>query len=110
MRVVLAFIKWILVNIGQGLLELHSSFKRELKREPVMALVAWFFVSLLTSVAMLFLLGGINHFIGLNIPMQVWLSYMASCVFYLLYTGFSVMYNTFKAERAELFETIKNGR
>ena len=110
MRTFLAFIKWILANIGQGLFNLHKGFKRDLAREPGIALVAWFFISLLSSLAMLIILGGIQHFGGIDIPVQVWLMYIAGCVFYLLYTGIVVMYNAFKAERAELFNTIKQGR
>jgi len=36
--------------------------------------------------------------------------YFVPQLLYIVYTGFSLMYNAFEAERAELFETIKNGR
>jgi hypothetical protein len=110
MRVWLSFIKWTLVKIGEGLHDFHRGFKRDLAREPGMALVAWFFLSLLSSIVMLLVLGGIQHFIGIDIPVQVWLAYIMGCVIYLLYTGINIMYTAFKAERAELFETIKNGK
>ena len=110
MRTFLAFIKWILANIGQGILGFHKGFKRDLSREPGVAIVAWFFISLLSSLAMLIILGGIQYLGVINIPVQVWFAYILGCVFYLLYTGTVVMYNAFKAERAELFNTIKQGR
>lgn len=110
MRVGLAFIKWILAHIGQRLLGFHKSFKRDLKREPGIAFIAWLLVSLLSTAAMLIILGALEHFTGVGVFVYLWYAYVSSCVLYLLYSGFSVMYNTFKAERAELFETIKNGR
>jgi hypothetical protein len=109
-RTLLAFIKWILVKVGEGLFEFHRGFKRDLARETGMALVAWFFISLLSTLFMLIVLSGIQCVTGTNIPVQIWFAYIFGCVFYLLYTGIQIMYNAFKAERAELFETIKNGK
>ena len=110
MRTLVAFAKWILSKIGKGLLKQHKKYKEMLVEEPLLALFAWFGTSVITSILFLIVVGGLSVLLVLNIPVQVWFAYMVSCVFYLLYTSFSVMYNTFKAERAELFETIKNGR
>lgn len=110
MRVVLAFVKWILAHIGRGLLEFHRGFKKDLKREPGIAFIAWLLASLLSAAAMLLILGALEHFTGVGVFVYIWYAYIAGCVLYLLYSSFSVMYNAFKAERAELFETIKNGK
>jgi hypothetical protein len=110
MRVWLSFISWILAKIGQGLNDFHRGFKRDLTREPGIALIAWFVISLVSSMVLLLVLGGIQYFVGINIPVQVWFAYILGCVIYLLYTSVNLMYNAFKAERAELFETIKNGK
>jgi hypothetical protein len=109
MRTFLAFFMWVLAKIGEGLHDFHRGFKRDLAREPGVALIAWFFLSLLSSVVMLLVIVAIQHFGGIDIPVQLWLGYILACVVYLLYTGINIMYSAFKAERAELFNTIKNG-
>jgi hypothetical protein len=106
----LSFAKWIFVNIGEGLSDFHAGFKRDLKREPVVAFVAWLLVSLLSTAAFLIILGALEHVTGTGAFVYIWYAYIVSCVLYLIYTGFSVMYNSFKAERAELFNTIKHGK
>ncbi len=105
-----AFIKWIFVNIGKSLLKQHNRFKDGLEEETPITLFAWLLISIFTSVLFLIVFGGLSVLIGIHLPIEIWFAYMISCVLYLLYTGTSVMYNKFKSERAELFETIKNGR
>jgi hypothetical protein len=110
MKTMLAFVKWIFARMGKGLFKQHEKFKEMLVDETPLALFAWFIISVLTSIFFLLVFGGLSALLQVQIPVLVWFAYMVSCVFYLLYTGFSVMYNAFKAERAELFETIKHGR
>ena len=110
MSVSTAFVKWIFAKIFEGLHEFHLDFKRDLRRQPGITIFLWFIVSLITSIVALLALCGIDYVLGTQTPVQVWFGYMWLCVAYLIYTGFNVMYNTFKAERAELFETIKNGK
>lgn len=110
MQVAVSFIKWIFAKIFEGLLEFHSEFKVDLRRQTGITLFLWFIISLISSLGMMLLLAGLQYVTGLDIPVQIWFGYMWLCVAYLIYTGFSVMYNTFKAERAELFQTIKNGK
>ena len=110
MKLAFAFIKWILANMFSRIRETDTEFRYTLQHRPWEAVFFWFIISLLTSVVTLILLAGLQYVTGFDIPVQIWFGYMISCVIYLLYTGFSVMYNAFKAERAELFETIKNGR
>lgn len=106
----IAFIGWIFKNIGRGLVELNDEFRVALRRETGLALFMWFIVSLISSLAVMLLLAGIQHVTGFNIPVQVWFAYMWACVIYLIYTSFSLMYKAFNDERAEIFNTIKNGR
>lgn len=110
MRVGLAFIKWIFVKMFEGLLESHTSFKRNLKRETGIHLVFWFFASVVSSIIFMVVLFVIQYAIGIEIPIQVWVAYNIACVVYLVCTGFSIMYTAFKAERAQLFEIIKQGK
>ncbi len=110
MKLAFAFIKWIFKQIGKGILSINQDFRDLLSNQPGLGLFAWFICSLLSSVAMLLLLAGVQYVTRLDIPVQVWFTYIAACVIYLLYTAFNLMYTAFKAERAELFETIKNGR
>lgn len=110
MSTLFAFIKWVFVQIGKGLYKQHRHFRRGLEDETGLHIFIWFVLSLLSSLAAMLILVGIQSATGINIPVQVWFTYIAGCVVYLVYNGVSIMYNAFKAERAELFETIKNGR
>ena len=109
MRLMFAFIKWIFSKLGESLIESHQSFRRGLRREPGIHVVGWFFFSLLSSILVMLILVGVQYVTGLQIPVQLWLSYVAGCVIYLIFTAVNIMYNAFKEERRELFETIKNG-
>ena len=62
MRTFLAFIKWIFVKVGEGLVGVHEGFKYELRNNTGMAIFAWFIVSFLTTIATLLILGAIQHF------------------------------------------------
>ena len=110
MRVAVSFIKWIFEKMFEGLLEFHNGFKKDLRRNTGLAIFLWFIVSLFSTGVALLGLCGIDYVFGTQTPVQVWFGYMWLCVAYLIYTGFSVMYNTFKDERAELFNTIRNGK
>lgn len=110
MRVWLAFTKWIFSHINESLSGFHAGFKRDLRREPGVAFIAWLLISLLSSAGLLIVLGYLEHVTHAGAFVYIWYAYISSCVLYLIYTGFSVMYNIFKAERAELFQTIKHGR
>lgn len=110
MRVALAFVKWIVEKLFTGLLEMNDDFRRTMRNSFWEALFFWFIITLFTSVFTLLTLAGLQYATGLNIPIQIWFIYIGSCVVYLLYTCVSLMYNAFKRERAELFETIKHGR
>jgi len=96
--------------MGAGLMRQHRKYREMLVDETPLALFAWIVSSAISSLLFLIIFGGLSALLEVRIPIQVWFGYMATCLFYLLYTGFSVMYNAFKAERAQLFETIKNGR
>ena len=110
MKIAFLFIKWIFRNLFNKISEKNNDFRYTLRNSPWEAIFFWFMFTFLTSILTMLLLAGVQFVTGWDVPVQVWFTYIASCVFYLLYTGFSIMYNAFKAERAELFETIKNGR
>lgn len=110
MRVLLAFVVWIFNKVCMGLVNRHKSFKTELRRDTGVALIIWLVSSLLSSLFVFLILLGVQFVSGIQIPIQVWFTYMGTCLAYLVYTAFNLMYNAFKAERRELFETIKNGK
>ena len=110
MKVFFAFVRWTFSKIGEGLVNTNRKFRYTLQDETPLGIFIWFAVSLLSSFVVMLALFGIQYVTGINIPVQVWFAYIWACVLYLLYTGISLMYNAFKAERAELFEIIKNGR
>ena len=105
MKLTFLFIKWIFKKLFEGLAEHNSEFRYTLRNSPWEAVFFWFLFTFLTML----LLAGVQFVTKWDVPVQLWFAYIASCVLYLLYTGFSIMYNAFKRERAELFETIKNG-
>ena len=106
----LAFIKWVFKKLVENLAEVNDNFRRTMRNSFWEAFFFWLITTILTSVAWLLVLAGLQYVTGLNIPVQVWFTYIGSCVVYFLYTGVSLMYNAFEADRAELFETIKHGR
>lgn len=110
MRTLLAFVTWIFSKIGEGLIEQHKEFKRSLVHETGVTIFVWFVVTLFSSIVVFLVLLGTQYVTGIQIPVETWFGYIFGCVFYFLYTAVSVMYNAFKAERAELFEIIKNGK
>lgn len=110
MRVVLAFVMWIFAQMGKGLQEQHRHFVRGLKHETGLHIFVWCFVSLISSLVVFCILMGFQSLTGISVPVELWFTYVIGCVVYLVYTGFSLMYTAFKAERRELFETIKNGK
>lgn len=106
----LAFLKWIGVKISDKIFDLNNSFKRGLYRNAGETFFFWFLFTLLASVANLLAMAGLSYM--LNARFDVWcvLWLPLASFAHLVYTGISVMYHCFKQERAELFETIKNGR
>ena len=109
MKLTFLFIKWIFKKLFEGLAEHNSEFRYTLRNSPWEAVFFWFLFTFLTSILTMLMLAGVQFVTKWDVPVQLWFAYIASCVLYLLYTGFSIMYNAFKRERAELFETIKNG-
>lgn len=110
MKILLPFFKWIFKQASKGIADKNEVFRDCLQYRPWEGIFVWILVSVLSSMAVLLLLGGIQFAIGIDVPIQLWFAYILSCFAYMIYTSFSLMYNAFKADRAELFETIKNGK
>jgi threonine/homoserine/homoserine lactone efflux protein len=106
----LYFIKWIFSQIVEGLIHKNQMFRNTMRHETGFAFFIWGATSVGTSLGIMLCLAVFTVATGIHPPFIIMGAWMVLCLLYLVYTGFSLMYNAFKAERAELFNTIKNGR
>ncbi len=110
MTIAVDFIKWIFKKATQGLVAKHRTYGEYMTYNPWEAVFVWFIFTALSTVVVLLIFGAFKLIFNIDVPIEVWFLYIGSCFVYLIYTGFTVLYNAFRAERAHLFETIKNGR
>ena len=102
LRLTKAFSIWLAKAIVEKIAETNYEFKNELRRHGALVILLWIILSI-------FWTGGVgftcialfNSKVGFTIG---WIS----AVLYLAYAIFSNLYELFKQERRELFETIKN--
>jgi threonine/homoserine/homoserine lactone efflux protein len=106
----LYFIKWIVNQIVEGLINKNQMFRNTMRYETGFAFFIWGATSVGTSLAIMLCLAAFTISTGIHPPFVVMGAWWAGCLLYLIYTGFSLMYNAFEADRAELFNTIKNGK
>lgn len=110
MKLALLFIKWMFTSFFRKLGELSNSLAEELEYNTREALGVWFILSTLASIVNAFLVGLISVALGVRPSAAVALWLPVALVIHLVYTAFLVMFKCFKQERAELFETIKDGK
>jgi hypothetical protein len=106
----LSFIKWIFVQIGASLSHKNSMFRNTLKYETGYAFFIWCASTAITTIVVLMGLAVFSVLTETRPPFELLVIWVTSWVLYLIYTGFSLMYTAFEADRAQLFETIKNGK
>lgn len=110
MRIALAFIKWIFGKVFEGLLDKHKMFRSSLRNETGLALFVWFATAAISTLLIMLSLAIFAVVTKATPPFEILVTWGIMWIIYLIYTGFSVMFKSFKEERAQLFETIKNGR
>jgi hypothetical protein len=105
MRNLIPFIGWLIQKSFQGLFNLHRSYQRYMNYEPwagVFLGAVFSAISFLIAMLIMVFAFDIQHPSGL-----LALACILPQITYIVYTGFSVLYNNFEAERAEIFEILR---
>ena len=110
MKIVVPFIKWIIRNIFNRILGMHQDLRYGLKRRAGEAFFFWFIAVVVATIINLMIVACYAVYTKTNPSMWAVMWLPLTMFMHFVYTSFSVMFDQFKAERAELFETIKNGR
>lgn len=106
----LSFIKWVFLQIGISIATQNRHFRRTLRDETGLGFFLWIMSTVISTLLIMMALGLTVALTGIRPPAELLVAWVSMWVIYLVYTGFSLMYNAFESERAELFDTIKNGR
>ncbi len=101
-----AFTSWVIEKMFAKLFGLIKTFRRTLKQEPGLAFVAWLMISIMliavgTFIGAMFL--DTTHGLGWLIAIEFFVAFM-----FLVVNVFLVLFETFKRERLELFDIIKD--
>ena len=102
----IAFVRWIFGKMFSNVTELNETFRELLRETPWLAVLAWIpgtmmFVGAVTLLGMGFI----------DTPEQMGLFVLAQfaiAVLYLLVNGVTIMYESFKQDREELFNVLKD--
>jgi ABC-type transport system involved in Fe-S cluster assembly fused permease/ATPase subunit len=105
-----SFIKWTVAKVFEKIADLNGKLREGLRYEPIETIFFWFLATILVSVINLLIMSGILVLLDTRLSGWFVLWLPLTMFAHLVYTGISVMYKCFKQERAELFETIKNGK
>jgi threonine/homoserine/homoserine lactone efflux protein len=105
MRKFAAFIWWVMCKFGEGVAEYDYTYRRCLRNEPWLALFLW---ALFTTIGAIVTMGVVGLSTSATVGGWAFVLIVLASFTYLVYTGISCMYQSFKKERAELFQTIKN--
>jgi uncharacterized membrane protein len=100
-----AFILWIFSKIVSNVADANKEFRRMLRHETGLALIAWLiltviFMTVITVIGAIFI----------DSPAQLgWfvLAQFTVSVLYLLTNSITIMYEAFKRDRQELFNVLK---
>lgn len=102
LRLTKAFSIWVVKAFFEKVAEQNTAFKEELRRHPPLAILLWMLLSV-------FWVGGLGFtsvaLFGSTLGFTVGL---VSTILYLVYAIFTNLYELFKRDRRDLFETIKN--
>ena len=97
-----AFVRWIFSKIS----ELNEFFRDTLRHEPVLAMFAWLFVSIISIVSIT--ISGLVFIDNVEQAGRFVLAQIAVAVSYLLVNGVITIYEAFKRDRPELFNISKD--
>jgi hypothetical protein len=106
----IAFARWIFQNAFAGISNVNQGYREFMQDQPWGGIIIGLLLSVVTF--LLFALTTIAVCDYNDTKPARWM--LVCCILpqitYIVYTGFSLMYEAFCRERAELFETIKNGK
>lgn len=105
-----SFLKWIVINLFQSIVERHREFERDLRYRTVETSIFFVLFSIITSLCLFLVIAGVVFAFDMRPSAPILLTPVVMCFTYYVITGVNLMYRTFKQERAELFEKIKNGK
>jgi hypothetical protein len=103
------FIKWIVYNLYSKIVRLNDNLRDGLRYDTGETFFFWCLTTMLVSVINLLVMAGVSALLDVRLSGWFVLWLPLTMFAHLVYTSISVMYRCFKKERAELFETIKNG-
>lgn len=110
MKMAWYFFKWVILKIFNSCAEIHNNFRYNIRYNSVETLFFWFIIVMCATLCDLIILASFAALTDTR-PHGAWIFALAIAMFvHMICTGFSVMFEAFKQDRAELFETIKNGK
>jgi hypothetical protein len=109
-KLVWLFIKWIAVKLFSKIADLNDKLRDGLRYDTIETIFFWFLATFLASILNLLAMAGLSVLLDSRMSGWVVIWLPLTMFAHLVYTGISVMYNCFKQERAEIFETIKNSK
>ena len=104
-RLMFAFIGWIFRKIISNVADANAEFRRMLRHETGLALIAW----LILTVIFMTVVTSIGAIIFIDTAEQLgWfvLAQFVISVLYLLINGVTIMYEAFERERQELIDIL----
>jgi hypothetical protein len=93
-----------------ALINKNKQFRYTLREETGLGFFVWFISTVGSTIITMMIMGLVIALTGVKPPFELLIIWVTMWVLYLIYTGVSLMYNAFEADRARLFETIKNGK
>jgi hypothetical protein len=105
LRLMFAFVRWIFSKIVSNVSDANAEFRRMLRHETGLALIAW----LILTVIFMTVVTSIGAIIFIDTAEQLgWfvLAQFVISVLYLLINGVTIMYEAFERERQELIDIL----
>lgn len=110
MKTLFLFIGWIFMKATEGIRNTNDGYREFMRDQPWGGIIVGLLLTVVSFIVLSLVTVLIATSYGVRPENWVFMLYLIPQVSYIIYTGVSLMYNAFKAERAELFETIKNGK
>jgi hypothetical protein len=108
MRNLLAFIGWIFKQSTRSLREFNEGYRDFMEETPGGAVIIGILVSVIVFIALILIVTFSLEQYGMRPNFWIVMSCILPQLSYVVYTGFSLMYNAFEADRAEIFNILKN--
>ena len=106
-RLLFAFVRWIFSKIVSNVSDFNEEFRRMLRHETGLALIAWFILTVI-FMTVVTLLGSVTFIDTAEQLGWFVLAQFVIAVLYLVVNGVTIMYEAFKRDRQELFNVLKD--